>query len=194
MPFPPNVNVDTVVGKATITFAADGGSATFAYTVNGISQTKTIVREEFASPQPRCVWGAQADLRLATNYQDIWWATDGSQSGGSESGWGINFNHQGNIIFATWFTYDTSGKPWWLIIVADPAGPKVYSGTIYTVTGPPFSAVPFDTKLVHDTPVGNATITFTDGNHARFDYTVNGVKQSKNLVRQVFAPPGTACQ
>ncbi len=33
----------------------------------------------------------------------------------AESGWGINFAHQGDIVFATWFTYDTAGKPWWLI-------------------------------------------------------------------------------
>ncbi|MHB8494372.1 MAG: hypothetical protein ACYDDG_07340, partial [Casimicrobiaceae bacterium] len=46
----------------------------------------------------------------APNYQGLWWAAPA----GSESGWGINFAHQGNIIFATWFTYDTTGKAWWL--------------------------------------------------------------------------------
>ena len=34
----------------------------------------------------------------------MWWA-----AGGVESGWGINFAHQGDIIFATWFTYDFTG-------------------------------------------------------------------------------------
>ena len=24
----------------------------------------------------------------------------------AESGWGINFAHQGDVVFATWFTYD----------------------------------------------------------------------------------------
>ncbi|HEX6793354.1 MAG TPA: glycosyl hydrolase family 28-related protein, partial [Casimicrobiaceae bacterium] len=36
------------------------------------------------------------------NYEGLWWASPA----GSESGWGINFAHQGDIIFATWFTYD----------------------------------------------------------------------------------------
>jgi hypothetical protein len=31
----------------------------------------------------------------------------------TEAGWGINFTHQG-IIFASWFTYDAEGKPWWV--------------------------------------------------------------------------------
>jgi serine protease len=40
----------------------------------------------------------------------LWWAAPA----GSESGWGINFANQGNVIFATWFTYDATGKAWWL--------------------------------------------------------------------------------
>lgn len=32
---------------------------------------------------------------------------------GAESGWGVNFTHQGDTIFATWFTYD-DGTPLWL--------------------------------------------------------------------------------
>jgi hypothetical protein len=188
VPFPSGTAVETVVGTATITFSEDGHSASFNYTVSGITQTKPIIRQEFATPRPTCVWGLQTDLTLATNYQDLWWAT-----GGSEAGWGINFNHQGKVIFATWFTYDTNGKPWWLIVLADQTGPKVFSGPVSAVTGPPFSAVPFDPNTVVETPVGNATITIIDGNHVKFDYTVNGVTQTKNLTRQVFVEPGTVC-
>ena len=72
--------------------------------------------------------------------------------------------------------------------------PGLYSGLVRTATGPPFSAEPFDPNAVNRTTVGNSTITFIDGNHATFDYTVNGVTQTKNLTRQVFAPPGTVCQ
>ena len=192
VPYTPNANVKTPVGTATITFADDGKAATFTYTVNGITQTKQIVRQQFAPgvPLPVCVWGAQPDLRLATNYQDLWWVADGQ-----ESGWGINFTHQGNIIFATWFTYDLTGKAWWLFsVAAETAVPKVYSGEVKTAVGPPFNADPFDPNAVIRTAVGNATITLTDGNHARFDYTVNGVTQTKNLTRQVFVQPGTVCQ
>jgi hypothetical protein len=189
VPFPPNVNVKTAVGTATLTFAADGRSAAFSYTVNGITQTKQIVPQEFSSPVPTCIWGVQPDLTLATNYQDLWWVTNGD-----ESGWGINFTHQGKVIFATWFTYDVDGKGWWLFTVAtETAVPKVYSGLVKVATGPPFSAEPFDANAVIRTSVGNATITIVDGSHATFDYTVNGTAQTKHLSRQVFVPPGTAC-
>ncbi|MGE5089613.1 MAG: hypothetical protein ACM3QY_10845, partial [Candidatus Levyibacteriota bacterium] len=50
----------------------------------------------------------------AANYEGLWWAAPA----GSESGWGINFAHQGDVIFATWFTYDATGKAWWLSMTA----------------------------------------------------------------------------
>jgi hypothetical protein len=36
--------------------------------------------------------------------------------------------------------------------------------------------------------------TFTDGNTAAFNYTVDGVTQTKTITRQVLQNPGTACQ
>ena len=37
-----------------------------------------------------------------TSYEGLWWNSPAN----SESGWGLNITHQGNILFATWFTYD----------------------------------------------------------------------------------------
>jgi len=42
--------------------------------------------------------------------------------------------------------------------------------------------------------VGTATFTFTNGNSGTFNYTVNGVTQTKAITREVFATPGTVCQ
>ena len=84
VPFDPTLVQRMPVGSATLTFA-DGNNGTFAYTVNGISQTKPITRQVFGV-LPTCVWGGLSDLTLATNYTDMWWA-----AGGAESGWGINF-------------------------------------------------------------------------------------------------------
>ena len=63
---------------------------------------------------PTCVWGAEADLAKATNFQDLWYAAPAE----SESGWGVNLTQQGSTIFATWFTYDASGNPLWLSATA----------------------------------------------------------------------------
>ena len=51
----------------------------------------------------------------------------------------------------------------------------------------------WDYEHVVETTVGAATLTFTDGNHATFAYSVSGVAQAKPITRQIFAPPGTVC-
>ena len=146
--------------------------------------------QTFADPVPSCVWAVQTNLALATGFQDLWWAAPAS----SESGWGVNFTQQGNIIFVTWFTYDANGKPTWFVAVAEKTGDKVYQGPISTVVGNPFNAVPWDMSKQVDTEVGSTTITFVDGNNATFSYTINGETQVKSITRQVFVPPGTVCQ
>ena len=42
---------------------------------------------------------APAGSASSLNYTGMWWNPD-------ESGWGINVVHQGDIVFATLFTYD----------------------------------------------------------------------------------------
>jgi hypothetical protein len=117
-----------------------------------------------------------------TNYEGLWWASPAS----SESGWGINFAHQGDVIFATWFTYDANGKGWWLSMTAPKTANGVYAGTLYETRGPAFSATPFNPSGVTLNAVGSATITFTDAGNARFDYTVNGLHQTKSITREVY--------
>ena len=192
---PANV-VATPVGTGTLTFT-DADNGTFQYTVNkggSVTQTKTLVRQVFG-PLPTCVWGAQPNLALATNYQDLWWKSPAA----SESGWGINFNHEGDTIFATWFTYNRDGTPLWLVVTATKTAPGVYSGDLFQTSGPPFSATPFNPAMVVSTKVGTATFTFADGNNAMFGYTVqlsgmtSPVTQSKAITREIFAGPGTVC-
>jgi hypothetical protein len=184
VPFAP-APVETQVGTMTATFS-DATHGTLSYTVNGITQTKSIVPQQFG-PLTTCAWGAQPNLALATNYTDLWWNA-------AESGWGVNFTHQGDIVFATWFTYDAAGKPWWLIAELHKGANATYSGPVSTVSGQAFNTVPWNTSAIVETGVGTATVTFANGNGATLAYTVNGVTQSKAIARQVFAPPGTVCQ
>jgi hypothetical protein len=183
----------------TFTSATTG---TFTYAVNDppnvVAQTaKTIVVQAFG-PVPTCAWGAQPNLAAATNYQDLWYAAPAE----SESGWGINFTHQGTNIFATWFTYDANHNPLWLSAQLAQTGPKTFSGTLILTGGQAFNAVPFDPTKITRTPVGTATVIFADGNNGMFTYNVDlgdGVNktsapQSKAITRQVFQTPGTVCQ
>lgn len=197
VPFPPAGSpggaVGGAVGSATLTFS-DANNGSFAYTVNGISQTKAITRETFG-PLPVCIFGAQPDPSLASNYQDLWW----SAPPGSEAGWGIHLVHEGDTIVATWFTYDVDRSPMWLIVSASRTGPMTYGGVLYrAMSGPPFNAIPFPALGTQGgaigSVVGTATFHFLDGNHGTFAYVVNGVAQTKAITREIFTAPGTICQ
>ena len=182
-----------MVGTGTLTFT-DANNGSFAYTVNGTSQTKFITRQVFG-PQPTCVFAGQPNLALATNYQDLWWNAPAN----SESGWGVNFSHQGNTIFLTWFTYDPSGAPMWLVATTTrTTNPAVFTGTLLRTSGSRFDM--FNPLNVVNQAVGSATLTFADGNNATFAYTVmvaplpGPVSGSKTITREIFTAPGTACQ
>jgi hypothetical protein len=186
VPFDPAQVTSMQLGLGSLYFS-DANNGTFTYQTGGFTQTKHITREVFG-PLPVCAT-ATASFSAATNYQDLWWAAPA----GVESGWGINLTHQGDKIFATWFTYDVDHMPLWLVVTAPKISPGVYAGTLYRTTGPPFNAVPFNPANVVATAVGNATFTFSDGNNASFAYTVNGVSQTKTITREVFRSPGTVC-
>ena len=188
-PFDPRLVTYREVGTGTLTFS-DSDSGSFAYVVNGVAQTKIITRQKFANPVPVCTFGATSDLASATNYQDMWWNAPAD----SEPGWGINLSHQGDVIFAVWFTYGQDGAPLWLSATLAKAAGPAYAGTLFRTTGPAFSATPFDRRIVSRTPVGSATLTFTNGNSGIFSYSVDGIAQSKAITRLVFRAPGTVCQ
>jgi hypothetical protein len=174
------------VGTASFTFS-DGNTGTFTATVNGATVSKPIVREVFAAAVPTCAVGGAAGA--APNYQDLWWRTSGT-----ESGWGINLTHQGDIIFLTWFTYDTDGQGLWLVATATKVAPGLYSGTLYRTMGPAFNAQSWDPAGVSVTAAGEVTLAFGDSDNAVFTSTVNGVTQSKPISREVFATPKSVCR
>jgi len=191
-PFFPSAVHATAVGSATLAFS-DANNGVFAYVVNGISQTKPITRQVFGTV-PACAWNALPSLASASNFQDLWWAAPA----GVEAEWGINFTQQGSTMFATWFTYDVDGTPLWLSVTAQDTGLDVFSGTLYSTRGPPFNAVPFRPADVVATPVGTATVRFSDGDSGILSYNVGmpggSAAQNKAITREVFRAPGTACQ
>lgn len=176
------------VGTATFTFSS-ATAGTFTYTVNGVTQTKNIVRQEFAAPVPTCNAGGVAGATL--NFQDLWWKAPA----GSENGWGINLIHQGDTIFATWFTYGADQRGMWLVMDNMVRGNgQTFTGAIYRTRGNAFSSVPWNVNSITATQVGTATLAFTDANNGTFTYTVDGVTQSRAITRQVFSTPASVCR
>ncbi len=124
------------------------------------------------------------------NVQGLWWRSPAA----SESGWGINITHQGDILFATWFTYDTDGSGMWIVMArGEASGTNAWTGKLYRTSGPSFDSSPFDSTRIVTTEVGTGTFTFTDSNTGSFAYTLNGVSQSKALMRETFSSPVPTC-
>jgi hypothetical protein len=106
----------------------------------------------------------------------------------------VNVAHQGDILFATWFTYEAGGRGIWLVMAEGArTGPGTYAGALYRTTGPAFNLTPWAGN-VNVTQVGTGTFTFSDGEAGTFAYTVDGISQSKAIVRQSFALPATVCR
>ena len=174
---------NTSVGTMRITFTSKS-AATLSYSVNGKSVSKSIVRQVFAAP-PTCTWSA-FDRSYTTNFQDLWWNA-------SESGWGINLTHQGDVIFATLFTYRADGQPLWLTMLGMRIADGLYIGSLDQASGPAFSASPWNPAAVTHANVGTMTVQFTRGNVGSLTYTYNGQLVVKQIQREVFGSPATEC-
>ena len=126
----------------------------------------------------------------SVNYTDLWW----NSPAGSESGWGLNINHQGNILFATLFTYDITGAPLWLVM-SDGAKQSdgSFAGTLYHTSGAPFNANPWNPGLTQSTVVGSMTLAFDSSSTGTLTYTYNGTTVTKHIVRESFSTPSTTC-
>lgn len=117
------------------------------------------------------------------NYTDLWWNPN-------ESGWGINLNHQANLMFATLFTFAPDGRNLWLVasdLSRQPDGS--FTGPLYRTTGPVFNAQPWTAVSV--TQVGTMTIAFNGADAATLTYTFNGTSVTKQISRQRFGPAPT---
>ena len=176
-------------GTAIFSFA-NAGSGTFRFTetASGSGVAHPITPQLFASPVPVC---DLSDTPPAANFTDLWWRSPA----GSESGWGINLIHQGDVIFATWFTYGADGSPSWFVasdLRRTSAG--TYAGDLFRTAGPAWFAAPWDPSSVTVTRVGSASLAFSGASAGTFNYTVDGVSGSKAITRQLFAAPQTVCR
>lgn len=157
------------VGTATLTFTS-ASTATLAYTINGISDTKSIQRQ---------IFGADTNgANLRTN--DLWWATT------SENGWGMNIAQQGRTLFPLWYTYDANGRASFFSAQGGSWNGTVWSGILFSHTSSAWLGVPYNGAAAGVTNVGTMSLDFTDANNATMTYTVNGLTQQKRIERQPY--------
>jgi hypothetical protein len=158
------------VGTATLSFSS-ATAAVLSYTVNGVSGSKAIQRQNFGV----------ADATPVASYGDLWWNS-------GESGWGLSINQQYRTLFAVWYTYGLWGQPVWYVMPGGSWNGDTYSGTLYRTSTAPlqFLTGSFDPRLVSSTAVGSLSLRFSSTTSATMTYTVDGVTGSRSIARQPF--------
>ncbi len=145
---------------------------------------RALTRQSFGTV-PKCSFGLASDAATDVNFTDLWWNS-------AESGWGINLAHQGDTIFAAWYTYSTNGAPLFLVATLHETALATFEGDLYRATGP--------AGAIQATQVGTAKLIFTNGNNATLTTTaqIEGMTapmtRTSDIARQIFASPGSACQ
>jgi mono/diheme cytochrome c family protein len=130
--------------------------------------------------------GTGAAASAPVNYQGLWWTA-------TESGWGMNVAHQGDLIYLTWYTYDAAGKASWLAMLATRTASGAYVGTVLEVRGSPYNVVPYSVAAKSVTTVGTGTLSFAGQTSGTFTYTAKGVTATKPITRFSLGGPVPTC-
>ena len=177
------------VGTGVITTTGTN-RLSLSYSIGSVTQTKTNLEPQnfaAASLVPFCslqaLPGANPRAGL-TNYTDHWWG------GPNASGWGVQVSHQGNQVFAGWYSYNAQGTASWMVAIGtqDVADGRRFTGTLYVVDpGIPFSAINGPVLPSSVTPSGTFELSFTDGERGTFTWAIRVPALGPELVVRSLA-------
>ena len=166
--------VATKVGTGVITTTGTN-RLSLGYTVGSVTQTKTNLEPQnfaVASQIPVCTLqtlaGNSPRAGLA-NYTDHWWG------GANASGWGLQISHQGNQVFAGWYSYNAQGTATWLTAIGtqDASNARRFTGTLYQVNpGIPFATINGPVPASSTTTAGTFELNFSDGERGTFTWSI----------------------
>jgi hypothetical protein len=85
-----------------------------------------------------------------------------------------------------WYTYKQDGKTAWFTVPGGTWNGTIFKGDVYETTSSPWLGVTYDTTQFKVNKVGTMTVDFEDANKAVMTYVINGVTQTKVIVRQPY--------
>jgi len=193
---PPKVPAEPI-GSATLTFA-DCSHATLSYSFNDGSHPNGIMPIVRLMASPTCaVAGDSVAPGLDFGLSGFFYAP-------ATGGQGLFFevNPQRNLVFGAWYTYAQNGSlqggtqaQRWYTFQGDftPGSRTITNVAVYTGTGGVFN----DPTPITTTQVGTATLTYSDCNDLRIDYSFTagelaGIQSSVMQQRLGSTPAG--CQ
>lgn len=129
--------------------------------------------------------GTSSQAWAASGYDlsDMWWNPQ-------ESGWGVEFVQQRDVIFAGLYVQGADGRPVWYTAAMNfqGLGPQhvdmTYSGDLYETTGSWFGSASFGAAI--NRKVGTMSVTSPDMTTGTLAYSIDGVAVSKAIRRFTF--------
>jgi hypothetical protein len=175
------------LGTTRLRFIGNDG-LNFQYTIGALTQTKSLVKFPFGTRDIVCQPSPSASRATATNYSDLW-ASPGS------NGWGVHISHVGDALFASWYTYDTDREAIYHIASMTRQSGNNFSGPVVRqVNGTPYPQINGATATGGaPSVIGTASLSFSNGENANFNYSIGAAVQSKPLQRVVFSTTPTVC-
>ncbi len=122
--------------------------------------------------------GAAAAVNLSTTFTDLWWNP-------TESGWGVNIDHQNQLMYLTFYIYRADGSPYWVTALLNyvPGSQFTFTGDLYENPHGPWFGTPVYAPIPAGRKAGTATFSSSDGVKATLKYDVDGVQVNKNIER-----------
>ena len=173
----------TAVGRMQVALA-NANEATLEYSVDGKTTVAPISRQAFNGFPAVCT-SSDGSRAKATTYQDLWWNPQ-------QPGWGLGLAQQGEVMFATYFTYDAQGRATWLVasnVTRQSDGG--FAGELYRTSAAVADA---GVKSVKASAAGAIHLSFADGEHGVATFTIDGRTSTQKITRQVFGPSPPTCR
>ncbi|HEX8009992.1 MAG TPA: hypothetical protein VF814_03510 [Casimicrobiaceae bacterium] len=116
----------------------------------------------------------------ATDYTDMWFVP-------AESGWGVSFTQNENVIFMTFFIYGPDNKPTWYVAITALDANGDYTGSLYSTLGTYFGAPWNPADHPPATLAGTATFVPANAYQGTLTYTlIGGPTVVKSIVRETL--------
>ena len=129
------------------------------------------------------VFATPAHASSGTNFSDQWWNPN-------ESGWGASISQQADVLFVELYLYGPDNRPTWYsgaLYFQPNSGRLLFTGDLYTYTGPWFGTGSFNPNFVSNRKVGTIAFDASSTDTATLTYTIDGTLYSKDIERQLWA-------
>ncbi len=166
--------------------SADGSTIVFDSAANNLAANDNNgLRDVFAVDLQGST--ANAAFGAELNYSYTYWNP-------AEPGWGLNLQHQGDLLYGTWYSYaPDDGLVMFLTVEATLNADGSFSGPVYRVAGTPFDQINGMQAFTAIEQIGTASMVFAGDGELSFSYQLFGVSQTRQLERFVFSSDPPVC-